>query len=236
MKKPNDSDLKNLVLKRSLLIVTGCPGTGKTTFSRYLSNKLNYTLLSLDDIKETIFEEIGFENIEEKRVIENNSFNLFYSTLHNKMEENENIIIEYPFYGKHINEILRLLDLFKLYEPITIRLEGNLDALYNRYIMRDLYSKRHIGHISDYYKNGMSNVENKGISDLLITFDQFKENYFTKKYGEFQIGELIKIDVSDYSKVNYDDINLEKYSLLSKCNIDNEETKVNYKNSYNKKF
>ena len=48
---------------KKLIIVTGISGSGKTTISNYLYNHYkNSTLLSIDTIKERIYEIVGFYN------------------------------------------------------------------------------------------------------------------------------------------------------------------------------
>ena len=45
-----------------LIIVTGAPGTGKTTLALDLSRRLGLPVLSRDDLKERLFDRIGWKD------------------------------------------------------------------------------------------------------------------------------------------------------------------------------
>ena len=51
-----------------LIILAGMPASGKTTFSRKLSKALGYPVLEKDEIKEELFDVIGFEKKERPTV------------------------------------------------------------------------------------------------------------------------------------------------------------------------
>ena len=43
-------------MKKTLILVAGMPGTGKTTFANYLSEKLKITAIYVDKVKELIWD------------------------------------------------------------------------------------------------------------------------------------------------------------------------------------
>ena len=45
-----------------LIIINGAPGTGKTILGRKLSQELSLPLLSRDDIKESLFDNLGWRD------------------------------------------------------------------------------------------------------------------------------------------------------------------------------
>lgn len=45
--------------KERIVVVSGAPGTGKSTVARYVGRKLSFPLLSLDEIKETLGDCLG---------------------------------------------------------------------------------------------------------------------------------------------------------------------------------
>jgi adenylate kinase family enzyme len=47
-----------------LVVVTGPPAAGKTTIGRELSSQLRLPLISKDTIKEALFDELGFGDLE----------------------------------------------------------------------------------------------------------------------------------------------------------------------------
>ena len=50
-----------------LLIVNGLPGSGKTTLSRELAPRLGLPLISKDDIKELLFDQLGWSDREQSK-------------------------------------------------------------------------------------------------------------------------------------------------------------------------
>ncbi|HWS64347.1 MAG TPA: AAA family ATPase [Steroidobacteraceae bacterium] len=50
-----------------LMIILGCPASGKTTLARRLAAELTVPILSKDDIKEALFDVLGFADRERSR-------------------------------------------------------------------------------------------------------------------------------------------------------------------------
>lgn len=47
--------------KPTLIIISGLPGTGKTTLSKKISDKLNFPLIGMDAVKEVMWDSMGHE-------------------------------------------------------------------------------------------------------------------------------------------------------------------------------
>ena len=137
-----------------LIIITGISGTGKSTIANYIYNYYkNSTLISVDTLKENIYEIVGFYNYEEKQNIQQIVYNTFIELLNECMKRNDkNIIIEYPFSKKWECKFKELIGKYN-YEAITIRLTGtNYDTIYERLIKRDNSINRHPRHTLNKYK------------------------------------------------------------------------------------
>lgn len=58
----------NIVKNKKIILIAGYPGAGKTYLANFILNNLtNYCYIFQDTIKEKIFDENGFDNIEEKK-------------------------------------------------------------------------------------------------------------------------------------------------------------------------
>jgi predicted kinase len=49
-------------MQTAIIVFTGLPGTGKTTLSRSIADRLHITLLAKDDIKEIMYDTIGWSD------------------------------------------------------------------------------------------------------------------------------------------------------------------------------
>ena len=82
---------------------------------------------------------------------------------------------------------------------------GDLEVLFGRSKQRDLDTSRHLGHVvSRYHKGDVLLDRTKG--DCFVDYDIFMDRCRNRGYGEFCLGKLIEVDVTDYSKIDYDKI------------------------------
>lgn len=78
----------------NLIIISGAPGTGKTTISLELAKRLKYRLISKDDFKLFLFEKYGFNSIESKKKLDEKAEKMFWSQIKECICLNENIIVD----------------------------------------------------------------------------------------------------------------------------------------------
>lgn len=67
---------------------------------------------------------------------------------------------------------------------------------------RDLDDSRHLGHILTSYHRSDSKIERKN-ADNLLDYTEFYKRCTQRGYGEFDLGDTIEVDVSDYEKIEY---------------------------------
>lgn len=174
-----------------LIIITGISGSGKTTLARYLNQKIeNSTLLSLDQVKEAIYDTIGFKNKEQKKILAQFSNQVFTSLLKESMRrKDKNIIIEYPFSSKW-RAIFRDFSEEYEYNVITINaIVDDFDENWDRIIKRDFSDERHPSHErSDYnplLKNQYEKVEN-------MDYYKLKEENDTEEDHQINLGKIFE--------------------------------------------
>ena len=145
---------KEARMKNILLIVTGCPGSGKTSFSSKLcAHYPALSLVSYDAVKEEFFDRYGFRSAAEKEQLNRWSLQEFYARLDRRMDTGEALLIEYPFCRKHRADLEALL-LRHRYAAVTILLTGDMHVLYERGLRRDRSAARHPGHLLNAYRPG----------------------------------------------------------------------------------
>lgn len=82
-----------------LVIVSGLPGTGKSTVSFELAKELKAFVLSIDEIRKGVLMDPGYTESKKKRIYEE-MFNMAQGLL----ERNENIILDATFFRKELRD------------------------------------------------------------------------------------------------------------------------------------
>lgn len=200
---------------KTIILLAGYPGTGKT----YMCNKIllkfpDFYIVSQDKIKEENFDKYGYNDLEERDKIIELCRNEFYITMEKNMDKQNNIISDYPFSEKQKVIIEDLASKYK-YKVITIRLIADLEVLYKRQLARDLDESRHLAHIMSSYHKGQI-LKDRSKADLLVSHDEFINRCKTRGYGDFRLGHLIEVDVTEYSEIDYDHINKQIGKLMRK--------------------
>ena len=180
---------------KNLIILAGYPATGKTCIINSLiehNKKLEY--ISIDEIEEFFYDNLGFKNKKEKNKIYNLSFEFFYMKLKSMMNKNYDIVIDYPFsYLQY--PILKELSFKYDYKCITIRLNGDIKEIYKRRVKRDLDESRNPAHlVNSYDKNIKVSLEER--KDNLISLEEFIKHCKLREYDKFKLGKLLEIDVT----------------------------------------
>jgi adenylate kinase family enzyme len=170
-----------------IIILTGYCATGKTTFSQKLSKQFNILCFNKDFIKAVLGKNLDIDTLEEKSRLSVSTFNILAHIMEIFMEQNKPIIIESNFKLSEGEIIRKLLEKYK-YQSLTFLLVGDIKILHKRFLERDNSPER--------------DKENRS-EGTLDDYDKFKNAI--KPLGEFNTGDkIIKIDTSDFSKVNYD--------------------------------
>lgn len=194
------------MMKKYLILLAGPPATGKSYLSRLICQALPETYtVSPDELKENLADNIGYNSLEEKVELEKVVWDYYYQALELYMKIGKQFILtEYPFSYKQ-KPILEKLSTKYKYNIITIRLICDFETLWNRRIQRDLSEDRHLSYILSHYHYG-DTLEDRTAADQLITKEEFAEIIQARNYNHFEMGKLYEVDVTDYSKVDYEPI------------------------------
>lgn len=195
-----------MMMKKYLILLAGPPATGKSYLSRLICQALPETYtVSPDELKENLADNIGYNSLQEKVELEKVVWDYYYQALELYMKIGKQFILtEYPFSYKQ-KPILEKLSTKYQYEIITIRLVCDFETLWNRRIQRDLSDDRHLSYILSHYHYG-DRLKDRTAADQLITREEFAEIIQARDYNHFEMGKLYEVDVTDYSKVDYEPI------------------------------
>ena len=172
----------------ALILISGAPGTGKTSLARRLSNALPVVVLKKDAIKESLFDTLGEGSREWSSKLGGATFALLRMLVQSHLDAGQPIVVESTFQPEHdapwLDSVREQFDV----DVLELHCHTDPDTALRRYARRIDSEGRHLGHLA-----GLS-----GDAHL----EELRERY--ESYGPLTRGaELITIDTTDFSKVDY---------------------------------
>lgn len=197
-----------------VIAVAGLPGSGKSYLAKLLSERLECILLSKDSFKEILFDSIGFHNRNEKTALNAAALETMFYVARQIVESGGNVILENNF-EKNAYPYFECLSQVPSVSVITVFVGGDKNAIYKRYIARDKDPSRHRGHVLSTEYPERTNI---GIIPEPISFQLFCRRFAARGMSNFCVGsQLIRVDATDFSKVDYDDIVLQVRKAIELC-------------------
>jgi predicted kinase len=169
-----------------VVIVTGPPWAGKTTLGRTLSEELVLPFVSKDDVKEILFETLGWEDRQWSKRLGAASFEILFHILQRQLAAGKSAVVETAFIPQY--HTARFLDLRDEYgfDPVQILCDAADEILSERFAERTEAGGRHPGHV-----------------DHLMSCDQVAALLRARGYGALDIGGLLlEVDVTDFDTVD----------------------------------
>ncbi len=130
---------------RHLLVVSGHPGSGKTTVARQLALALAWPLVSRDDLKELLFDHLGIGDREWSKTLGAASYDLMDRTLGLLMETGAGVVAEANFSAAAARS-LRTLAQRRDYAVLEVCCSAPAPLLVARFSRRAHEGQRHAGH------------------------------------------------------------------------------------------
>jgi predicted kinase len=123
-----------------LVVVTGMPGSGKTTLSRAIATDLQLPLVSKDDIKERLYDALGTGDVQWSRCLGRASHMLIFTFAGQVLAAGRPVIAEANFFRGSEEQHFAALPSHRLFQ---LHCSAPLDVLVSRYAGRE---DRHPGH------------------------------------------------------------------------------------------
>lgn len=131
----------------TVILITGHPGAGKTTLARVLGRELAWPALCKDDIKETLYDTLGWSTVEWSNQLSVATWTLLYRQIEMLIAARVNFVVEANFDPKHADAKWQLLKQRYDARLIQIRCESDAATLLGRYRARVESGERHPGHL-----------------------------------------------------------------------------------------
>lgn len=197
----------------NLIILAGMPATGKSTLAAAMSRAFGYPILEKDNIKEGLFDTIGFENYPQKRRLDHAANEVLLRVLAAMLKSGTSAIVDNNFDTASAEKLCALIE---TYAPncVTVFLDGDPQVLYERYVHRDNLHLRHRGHaLQEHYP------PHEGDDlEYAMTREEFDEKFFKRGMARFSCpGERINVDMTDFAKVSPEAIAEQVRDLLHKA-------------------
>lgn len=121
-----------------LVVVSGMPSSGKTTVAEGLARRLQLPLIAKDEIKESLYESIGADDVDASGRIGRAAFALIFDLARAALGAGASVIVEANFFRDQEAEFAS----FPEHQLVQLHCHAPLDTLVERYASRS----RHAGH------------------------------------------------------------------------------------------
>ena len=170
-----------------VLIVCGAPGTGKTTLARKLAPALGLPLIARDDLKESLFETLGWSTVEWSQQLGRATYELVYLLIERLLEARCSLLVETPFDPDWANPRFQALQARHPFQPAQVIPSTPADLLRQRYARRVDNGDRHPGHV-DRLRMGQFDTEELGQRNRPLDLE----------------GPVLNIDTSDFAALDFE--------------------------------
>ena len=188
--------------KRNLILIAGLPASGKSSFAAWASRELSLPVIAKDDIKEHLFDTVGFRSYEEKVRLDINAVNIMLDTAAKLLDEGQSVILDNNFEDRNRAGLEKLIKEHPC-NVITVRFDCDVAVVYERYLKRDKSPERHPGHVLMTAYPPIPGVEDEV---KLLTLEHFNGKYRSRGTFDFSMGKLIRVDADDFSRISYPEI------------------------------
>ena len=169
-----------------LILVTGAPCAGKTTLARHIADKFRLPLIAKDDIKETLFDWLGWKDREWSKQLGRATMRLLFYFVESQLAAGHSCIVESNFRAEMAAAEFRALQAKHDFVSVQVVLKCERDVLVQRIRARWDLGKRHPGHVDNL-------VSNEELAMIL------NSDFQAMDLG----GHVIEIDTTDFDKIDY---------------------------------
>jgi len=174
------------VEKPLVIIVSGPPGTGKTTLARTVAEAFSLPFFNKDGIKELLFDSLGWSDREWSKRLGGATYVLLWDIVERMLVARASFVVESNFTtALHSEQFIALRDRHP-FVPFQINCTADGDVLYERFKERAESGERHPGHTD------------------VMSMDEFEEILRRGRHAPLVIGgDVHEVDMTDFAKIDY---------------------------------
>lgn len=194
-----------------LLLVAGMPASGKSTLARRLSERLGMPILEKDDLKEALFDTLGFRSYAEKRALDAAANATLLCAAGAMLDGGSSVIVVNNFRRDMEAEVQTFLSLHAC-RAVLLLVTGDAEVLYERYTERERSGVRHLGHaLQDHYPPR----EGEEIRKTDMTRERFAEVFEALGMADFRVDcPCVTVDMTEPDTVELDGLTARLRELL----------------------
>jgi predicted kinase len=169
-----------------LIVITGLPGTGKTTLGRRLAADLTLPFIYKDGIKEILFDQLGWSDRAWSRTLGLATYALLYHFVEIELAARRAFIVESNFHPTHATPRFAALRARYGFRPFQVLCRTEGATLLARYRARTASGERHPGHVDQ------------------TVIEELKEQLATGRADPLDLaGPRWEVDTTDPARMDY---------------------------------
>lgn len=181
-----------------LIIITGRPAAGKTTLAKWLGRQLSIPVFSKDDIKERLFDELGWRDREWSKMLGRASVELLYYLAETQLELGKSVILDNAFYPELASQKLQTIQKQSKANVLQVICNADANTLFERFKQRAESGLRHQGHVD---KQSLAEYQSNLQKERPLQLDLD--------------GRVIQIDTTDFASLRHKELLLEVKALIA---------------------
>ena len=171
-----------------LVIVHGSPATGKTTIARFLADQLNLPLVTKDDIKERLFEKLGWSDRAWSRKVGAATYSILIYVVEQQLRAGASLVVESNF-NFESDSVFEDLSKRVSFEAVQVICQASRDVVLERFSSRQARGLRHPGHVDT------------------VVVEEMRSADHAEKTGPLSIGgEVIELDTDDFERLDLGEV------------------------------
>ena len=182
----------------NVIVLAGMPASGKSTVAAKLSAAFSLPVLAKDELKEALFDTVGFQCYAEKRRLDHAANAVLLRAARAMLAANCSIILDNNFDEISARALDALTEEFGA-RCVTVFLGGDTEAFFHRYVERDRQHLRHPGHVVQEHYPLLPGET----ADHDMTREEFREKFEKRGMANIRLrGERIDVDATDPAAID----------------------------------